>query len=207
MAVVTVTHADQSKSGKQRIFIGGKNNWQDGIYVGQRCASVPPVGATIDANMSSKTFPDGRQMWFLNSWAAVDGRQNGAVNSPQSAANNPAGSIPAPGGAQGDATGSSTGALRVAPAPTIKGWPDLPTGDMLRWVSNVVGSAIAAQLIRTPSDIAQWVGASYRAAESLRSGDVPEFDSDVPRFTEPDPADRQGFEEGDPGFDNSQDPF
>jgi hypothetical protein len=174
MTVVTVTHADQSKAGKQRIYVGGKNNWQDAVYVGQRCASVPPVGATIDANMSSKTFPDGRQMWFLNSWQPVNG-----VAPQQSTGNYPPQLTSAP--------GLGVPAANPQPAPAKAGW-DIPTGDLSRFVSNVVGSAIAANLINTPSEIAQWVGASYRAAESLRSGDVPEFDSDVPRFTEPDPV-------------------
>jgi hypothetical protein len=202
MAVVTVTHADQSKAGKQRIYVGGKNNWQDAIYVGQRCASVPPVGATIDANMSSKTFPDGRQMWFLNSWAPVNGSQ------PQQVQQNSSGQGGDPRAYPGQPGNPSQPNPNFPQAPIAKpaGW-DIPTGDLSRFVSNVIGSAIAANLIKTPSDISMWVGASYRAAESLRSGDVPEFDSDVPRFVEPDPAERQGFEEGDPGFDPNTDPF
>jgi hypothetical protein len=194
MTVVTVTHADQSKAGKQRIYVGGKNNWQDAIYVGQRCASVPSVGATIDAQMTSKTFQDGRTTWFLNSWQPVNGAPTpyalGQASQPY--VSTPSQQAPAK--------------QELAPAQQRLGWPDLPTGDMLRWVSNVVGSAIAANLIKTPSDISMWVGASYRAAESLRKGDVPEFDSDVPRFVEPDPAEQQGHDEGEPPYGDEQQP-
>ena len=214
MPRVTVTKADVSTKGKPRVYFDNLHNWQNAIYIGQNCGTPPSVGMVIDADTSSTRFPNAKaDTWFLNRYSVVQGPITaGAASGPAQRIETPAGvawgsnlqagSTPAPGGAQGDATGSSTGALTFASAPTIKGWSDLPTGDMLRWVSNVVGSAIAAQLIRTPSDIAQWVGASYRAAESLRSGDVPEFDSDVPRFIEPDPVAEQ--QQGEDEFEGDE---
>ena len=182
--IVTVTSMDTSSKGKTRIYFNGRGNWQDAHYLGARCVA-PEIGMTIDADVSGKDFRnDGKMTYFLNSWKPAPAANGAAQQPPQGPI------VPGP--------------AVFVPAPKAVGWPDLPTGDMLRWVSNVVGSAIAANLIKTPSDIAQWVGASYRAAESLRSGDVPEFDSDVPRFTEPDPvlyppdpAEGQGYEEGD----------
>lgn len=190
MPRVTVTKVDKSTKGKDRAYFNNLHNWQNAYYIGQDCGPVPTVGMVIEADTSSKRFPNAKSdTWFLNRWTPA---ANGA-------AQQPAQPTPAP-----NPLNIKTYTLTD---PKPKGWPDLPTGDMLRWVSNVVGSAIAANLIKTPSDIAQWVGASYRAAESLRSGDVPEFDSDVPRFVEPDPAaEQQQGEQG--GFDEDADiPF
>jgi hypothetical protein len=174
MPRVTVTKADVSTKGKPRVYFDNKHNWQDAVYIGNSCGAAPVVGQVIDADTSSQRFQNARSdTWFLNRWTA-------ATQPPSQ---------------QGPFLTDKNGHLIVHTETMVnklkQGWPDLPTGDMLRWVSNVVGSAIAANLIKTPSDIAQWVGASYRAAESLRSGDVPEFDSDVPRFVEPDPAAEQ----------------
>jgi hypothetical protein len=204
MTVVTVTHADQSKAGKSRIYVGGKNNWQDAIYVGQRCASVPNVGSTIDANMSSKTFADGRQVWFLNSWVPVNGAQ-------------PSGQPPVSTPSQGNTLGQVAPAgMQTAPyppgAPTppfhqggqnlqVKapaGW-DIPTGDLSRFASNIVGQAITAGLIKTPEQVAAWTWAAYKAAEALRSGKVDELmyeNEPIPDLSGgTDPAAQQGADE------------
>jgi hypothetical protein len=76
------------------------------------------------------------------------------------------------------------------------GWPDVPTGDLSRFVSNIVGQAITAGLIKAPTDIAPWVAAAYRGAEDMRSGKVKDFDSPIPKFvSDPD----------DPGPDPTED--
>ena len=161
--IVTVTYQDKSKSGKDRVYFDGKNNWQEAFYVGQKCNGVPPMGATIDADTSSKDF-NGHTTWFLNRWKPVNQSAN-----PQSSASAP-------------------------PQKFIAGW-DIPTGDLSRFVSNVIGSAIAAGLIKLPTDIAAWVAASYDAGNALKSGKVEHFNDPVPKFVEPDPTEEQGFDD------------
>jgi hypothetical protein len=199
--IVTVTNIDTSKNGKTRIFFNGRGNWQDAHYLGSRCVA-PGLGMTIDADVSGKDFRnDGKMTYFLNSWKPAPAANGAAQQMSQITQIRPGSDS----GQIGSVNMQGPQPGYIPPKPP-SGW-DIPTGDLSRFVSNVIGSAIAANLIKTPSDIAQWVGASYRAAESLRSGDVPEFDSDVPRFVEPDAAERQGFEEGDPGFDSDAPPF
>ena len=166
--IQTVTKIDTSKSGKPRVYFGGRHNWQDAHYLGNKC-SLPQQGATIDAEVSSKDFnSDGKITWFLNSWKL-------ASIAPQPLPAQPA----AP---------QQTPVPYKAPA----GW-DIPTGDLSRFVSNVVGSAIAAGLIKTPNDIAPWSASAYRAGNDLRSGKVKDFDDPVP--------DMRGYEKGDTADD------
>lgn len=169
--IVTVTYQDKSKSGKDRVYFDGKNNWQESFYVGQQCNGVPPMGATIDADTSSKDF-NGHTTWFLNRWKPVNQSANGVPR--------------------------TDSAPSAPPQKFIAGW-DIPTGDLSRFVSNVIGSAIAAGLIKAPTDIAAWVAASYDAGNALKSGKVEHFNDPVPKFVEPDPTEEQGFD--DPPYD------
>ena len=101
----------------------------------------------------------------------------------------------------------------LAPAQQQLGW-DIPTGDLSRFASNIVGQAITAGLIKKPGDVAGWTAAAYRAAECLRSGKVQDFDDELPDWGHgaPDPAEQQqedagrdgGFEQDDNG---SEPPF
>jgi hypothetical protein len=205
MPRVTVTKVDKSTKGKDRVYFDNRHNWQDSIYIGQACGTPPSVGMVIDADTSSTRFQNAKSdTWFFNRYSVVQGPITAGGAAQQTNQIRPGsdsgqiGSI--------NMQGPQAGYI-PPPAKPPAGW-DIPTGDLSRFVSNVIGSAIAANLIKTPSEIAQWVGASYRAAESLRSGEVPEFDSDVPRFVEPDAAEQQQTEQG--GFeeeDNSGIPF
>ena len=159
--IVTVTYQDRSKSGKDRVYFDGKNNWQEAFYVGQKCNGVPPMGATIDADTSSKDF-NGHTTWFLNRWKPVN------QSAPQTSASAP-------------------------PQKFIAGW-DIPTGDLSRFVSNVIGSAIAAGLIEEPQQLMVWVAGAYRAAESLRSGKVEDFNDPIPQFHEDQGRDDEDFD-------------
>jgi hypothetical protein len=199
--IVTITHADKSKSGKDRVYFNGKNNWQEAYYVGNRCESVPPVGATIDADTSSSDFK-GKTVWFLNRWKPVRTEPNPAPQRLAGGMSDQAQELAAKSFGPTDAQARSIMAAQQKP----KGWSDLPTGDMLRYVSNVVGTAIEACLIKEPKELAPWCAAAYRSAEALRSGDVPEFDNDVPSFSEPDPAEQHGFDEGEPPYGDEQQP-
>lgn len=169
MPIVKVTHQDQSKAAKPRIYFDNKNNWQDAIYIGQRCNGIPPVGSMIEADTSSKTFSDGRTTWFLNSWKL-------ATSSP----------LP-------EVCGN--GAILSGNKIVSVGW-DIPTGDLSRFVSNVVGNAIAAKLIVGPGDMAPWIAAAYRSLEALRAGKPIDFDDVPPLITlpHPDPSEDQGYD-------------
>jgi hypothetical protein len=177
-SIVTVTHKDQSKSGKPRVFFGGKNNWQDAYYLGNDVTSVPEIGQTIEIDASSRTFPNARApTWFINKWRLANGSAQTPVAQPYMAIPN----------------------SQAKPYP---GW-DIPTGDLSRFVSNVIGSAIAAGLIKAPTDIAPWVAASYEAGNALRSGKVEHFSDPVPKFVEPDSVDTQGHGSDDEDYDSS----
>jgi hypothetical protein len=184
MPRVTVTKVDKSTKGKDRVYFDNLHNWQNAFYVGQDCGPPPAVGMVIEADTSSMRYQNAKaDTWFLNRYSVVQGpitagAANGAVNSPQAAGNPP---------------------LAPVKAPAVSGWPDLPTGDMLRWVSNVVGSAIAADRIESPQEMAAWVAAAYRAAEGLRSGKVEDFDDAPPDLSGLPPEEPQG------GYDETDD--
>ena len=175
--IQTVTKIDSSKNGKPRVYFGGRHNWQDAHYLGNKCA-LPQQGATVDADVSSKDFnSDGKITWFLNSWKAAS---NGA---PQQIPGPTAQNIAAP------------QQMQTVPYKAPAGW-DIPTGDLSRFVSNVVGSAIAAGLIKTPNDIASWSAAAYRAGNDLRSGKVKDFDdvlASMKELEEADPLESQTY--------------
>lgn len=180
--IVTVTHQDTSKNGKPRVYFGGKNNWQDAYYVGARI-DTPKVGMTIDAVTASKNF-DGSEVWFLNGWKEVSSK-----------------AAPTSEGA--------SGALKHQTSPAKPAGWDIPTGDLSRFVSNVVGSAIAASLIQKPEDMHPWIAATYRALEAVREGKPLDFDDPAPRmtlapvlesFSGPDPSEEQGFDDDEPPF-------
>lgn len=186
MTIGTVTKIDSSTNGKPRIYLDNKHNWPDAIYVGNKCNGIPMLGQIIEASTTSKRFADAKSdTWFLESWKP-------AVVQQASQPSQPVAQIQTP-----QINGTYT-----APAKPVQGWPDVPTGDLSRFVSNLVGTAIAAGLIKTPSDLAPWTAAAYRAANDLRTGKVRDFDDPVPKFVEdgdpgPDPAD---------GFGDQDDP-
>jgi hypothetical protein len=192
MPVVRVTNMDTTKTGKRRIYFDGKNNWADAVYIGQRCVGIPAVGDVIEAETTSKTWPDGKVTWFLNSFKTAPAA-NGAAQQPAQTA------------AALQAAATYDPKQPFAVAKQAAGW-DIPTGDLSRFASNIVGQAITAGLIKEPRQVAQWIQAAYMAAEALRSGKVDELvyeNEPIPDLGGgADPAEQQGFqEEGDPGFD------
>lgn len=84
-----------------------------------------------------------------------------------------------------------------------KTW-DVGASDLCKFVSNVVGQAIAAKTLTEPSQVMAWARAAHSAANALVDGSI------QVRYEGPDPsthADDPGREEGDPGFDDSVVPF
>lgn len=194
MAILTVTKTDQSKNGKPRVYFGGKNDWKDAYYIGNKCNGVPEVGKTIDANTSSKRFDNAKyDTWFLDSWKPLETNGNGNEHAAQAGI--------------ADAQPQARQPIQGGKPPG--GWA-IDYGDLSRFVSNVVGSAIAAGYIQKPPDMAPWIASAYRALEAVREGKILDFDDEPPSAMRmPDPSEPQGFDDGDPGFadDDAKIPF
>jgi len=187
MPTVIVTKIDTSKNGKPRVYFENKHNWQDSYYIGNKCNGIPTVGQQIEADTSQVTFPNAKgPTWFLNSWKPVQAQQVAQQMTQGQQIQTPA------------INGTYT------PKP-VMGWPDVPTGDLSRFVSNIVGQAITAGLIKAPTDIAPWVAAAYRGAEDMRSGKVKDFDAPIPQFVHPDDPGPDPAE--DHGYDDDSVPF
>lgn len=132
--------------------------------------TAPEVGAVIDANTASNDY-QGKTYWYLNGWKLAQGAQNGA---------------PTPNATLGKPS-------------TFKGW-NIDAGDLSRFVSNVVGSAIAAQFITDPEQIGPWVAAAYRAGEQLRNGKVQDFNDPLPDFGTTPTSLNGPIDDGEPSF-------
>jgi len=161
MQIYTVTHADLSKSGKHRIYFDGKHDWKEAYYIGK--ADAPPIGARIEANTSSKQTQDGKgTLWFVNDWRL-------------------AGDQPPP------AQVKATVAASTAVADSHQHWQE--TEAVLRFCSNVVGSALAALRCQKPEEVGIWAKAALEAAQGVVKGKIvvpgvkipgAPFDDDIP---------------------------
>lgn len=144
-------------------------------YLVSEKCQVPPDQSTIEAKTSSWDY-QGKTFWGLNDWSFTKG-QAIPVSPPE----------------------------RSTPTQAPSGGWDIQSGDLSRYASNIVASAITAGLIKSPTEINLWARAAYLTGQNLRQGYV-----DVYQPSGPDPsthADDPGREEGDPGFDDSVVPF
>lgn len=177
MPIYKVTKVGKANSGKPIVYVDGKEGRTDGFLVPDKC-TVPAQGMTIDAATKSWDYR-GVTYWGLDGWTEIKLGGGGlSRESPTAGAALPA---------------------VDAPAKALAGW-DIASGDLSRYASNIVASAITAGLIKEPSDIAVWSKAAYRAGEALKAGDM----------QGPDPsthAGDPGREDGDPGFDGRDVPF
>ena len=173
MSIVRVTKIGKSRSGKPIAYFDNRHGQTDGYLLGAKCPT-PQEGMTIEADTKSWVY-QGKTYWGLESWKLVEA-------SPQSR-----NYLPHPDRGNGQSP----------PTEAPVGW-DIQSGDLSRFVSNVVGSAIAAALIKEPVDLHRWVKSAYEAAESLRNG----YQNDAP-----DPSERHDRDDGDPGFDGRGVPF
>lgn len=183
--VVKVTHTDQSQNGKARVYFDGRNGWKDAYYVKQGLY-LPTIGETIEIETHAWTPPGkNNAIWYLDSYKQV--KAPGAEMPPR----------------RTDAPSNGQYAPQEALTQPQKGWP-IQSGDLSRFVSNVIGSAIAAGLIKEPQDMERWAMKAYDVGDSLVSGDYEK------RQKGPDPsthAGDPGREDGDPGFDDKNFPF
>jgi hypothetical protein len=177
MTIVTVSKLDKSSKGKARVYFNGRHSYDDAVYISQKLGEAPRLHSVINAQMTSKTFEDGKTIYFLNDFS-YEKQQPPA--SPDSA-------TPAP------AKASSAG------------WA-LEPDSLSRLLSNVLGAAITAGSLKEPSDISRWTSATYRALESVRQGKPIDFDDDPRKIAQelPDPAEPQGYDPEDPGFDSDE---
>jgi hypothetical protein len=161
MQIYTVTHADKSKNGKDRVFFNGKNEWQDAFYLSPKCP-MPPMGAKIEANTHSWRPPNGKSdMWFLDDFRlASDQPPIEEVKATVAAS-----------AATGDAREKFN--EREAKA---------------RLVSNVLGSALAALRLQKPEELMPWGKEAMKVADmifaepAMPKARIPgaEFDDDLP---------------------------
>lgn len=148
--IVTVTKADKSQNGKDRVFFDGKHDYRDAYYL-SRGIDLPPLNVKIEVQTHSWTPGEGKQtFWYLDKWRLAE--QPTPVAQP---------TLPpmAP----------------PTPAPKANGGWDVQSGDLSRFVSNVVASAIEKGLINDPDEIFTWTAAAYRAGNQLRTGKVQDF--------------------------------
>jgi hypothetical protein len=160
MVTMTVTKIDSSQNGKPRIYADNRHDWKDAYYVKQGLY-MPAVGQVIEADTSSQEFRPGRVTWFLNQWKAVNS-PSAAVGAAQRACNGTPGPSSLP-------NSPMPGSQPISPpAQPLKGW-DIQSGDLSRYASNIVASAITAGLIKEPQDVMRWASAAYASAEGLRN--------------------------------------
>jgi hypothetical protein len=186
MPVLTLTKVDTTKTGKTRAYFNGATHWKEAYYLGKD-VQLPPIGTVMDCATVSKRF-DGSEFetWFLQGWAAVNGQ------------------TPAP------ATAHSAPAAYNAPAASGDGLTVGPA-DALRFISNMVGSAITSGAIKGPNDMSAWAAQAFRVVRSIQSGGLladartakqaekvkPAEKAQPVEEAIPEPPPR---EEGDPGF-------
>lgn len=153
MITATVTKLDQTKNGKPVVYFDNKHDYKEAYFLGK--SMPPPMGAVIEVDTKASDF-NGKTLWFVQSWKFASGAQpvNTATYAP-----------PAP--VQGQAPYISPAPSQSAPA----GLPMEP-GDVLRFISNVVGQAINAKTIADPMDITAWAAEALSVARKLRDGSL-----------------------------------
>ncbi|CAB4121284.1 hypothetical protein UFOVP154_11 [uncultured Caudovirales phage] len=163
MPIVTVSKHGQTKSGKPVVYFNNKHDYTDMFFLNDG-VQAPPIGATIDAlTVSSK---DGR-FWSLKAWGVVPGSQ-----------------VPPPQPQQAPQQ-YTTHAPTQAPDPS----PDAPVGlpmepgDALRFISNMVGSAVASGTCKLPADMAPWAVHALKIIRRLRDGTL--ASPDIPDTYQP----------------------
>ena len=149
-------------------YFDNRHGNTDGYLLGAKCPT-PPEGATIEADTKSWEY-QGKTYWGLESWKLVE-------SSPQARNFAPP---------QGSVNG------QCAPqSPPARGW-DIQSGDLSRYASNIVASAITTGLIKDPEDILGWAAVAYVSGQRLRDGSYPAVTDFGAR---PDPSEDQGRDE------------
>lgn len=145
----TVTKHGQTKTGKNVVYFDNKHTYQDMIFLNDG-VEAPPLGARIDGD--TKSSADGR-FWSLRAWGLLP--------------NQPA---PAVAAAAPHAPMPSVAPYQPPPAPSAPVGLPIDPVDVVKFISNCCGQAIAAQSIKDPSDILPWALAALETARKLRDG-------------------------------------
>ena len=154
MPIVTVSRHGQTKSGKSVVFFNNKHDYTD-MYFLNDGVQAPPIGATIDANTVNSR--DGR-FWSLKGWGLVPGSQ---VPQQAYAPGTQATPVPHP---------AMTPAQAPAPTPDAPVGLPMEPGDALRFISNMVGSAVSSGVCKTPADMGPWAVHALKIIRRLRDG-------------------------------------
>lgn len=185
MPVMTLTKVDTTKTGKTRAYFDNKTHWKDAFYLGKSVV-LPPIGTVMDCHTVAKRFDNAEQdTWFLQGWAPVSGAA--APSAVQAAPVTPAAPVAA----------TPPGGLRI------------DSGDQLRFISNMVGSAITAGTIKKPDDMALWAKSAFMIVRGLERGVFNDPDKEPKAKPAVDlPAAPPAVQAGDPGpfadpFDDS----
>ena len=131
----TVTKLGKSQKGRVLVFFDGKHASTDCYLLGNKCEE-PPLNASIEVNTTNEPF-NGRDCWWLNSWSLSANQMHTGVSN-----NLPSVTLPVP-------TAFSFPKESI-PEPT------------LRFISNVVATAITAGLIKNPADMGPWAYKAYK---------------------------------------------
>src|ERR1700683_1266466 len=71
MSIHIVTKLGQTKAGKPVVYLDGRTDWRDMVFLGQTIP--PPAGLRIEAEISSTPTRDGKgTMRFLNQWKIAE---------------------------------------------------------------------------------------------------------------------------------------
>ena len=152
MPIMTLTKVETSKKGSPKLFFDNKHHWKDAVYASKSidASKLPPVGTVMDCHTVAKRFDNAEQdTWFLQGWGLVPNTTSVAV---PSAAASYAAPAPAP------VAQSAANGLRI------------DSGDQLRFISNMVGSAITAGTIKAPVDMAYWAKEAFKIVRALERG-------------------------------------
>lgn len=153
MMTATVTKLDQTKNGKPVVYFDNKHDYKDAYFLGK--SMPPPMGSVIEVDTKASDF-NGKTLWFVQSWKFASGQQS----APQPMQANPTTYAPAH--------------PQPAPAPSqsVPAGLLMEPGDVLRFISNVVGQAINAKTIDDPQDIGAWAAEALSVARKLRDGSL-----------------------------------
>ena len=135
MPLHTVTKVGKTKNGRDTVYFDNHHAVTDAFMVGNTC-NVPPLNATIDADYACKNY-QGKDFWWLNAFKVVT-----AQSTPR-----------------WTRSASQTEVIPDPPGSRALSEPEL------RFISNCVGSALAAGTLKEPAMIGLWAREAYKAIQ------------------------------------------
>jgi hypothetical protein len=154
-----VQKLEYTKKGAKKFQISG-----DWFYAGRCKVDGLEVGSEIEFNFSEFGEDQGRgRLKSLEAWKYITRGQSQGSGYPQ---------------------GQPSNAQNAANPPRVAQVVTITEVDVLRSVSNVVGSACAAGTVKTPEELEKWFQAAWygltRKPQETQKPEEPEFDDDIP---------------------------